>query len=183
MTPTIGNPKFSEIKAGDQIKVSPALAEALEYYEHMDNGPLFYSVSERQAQAAEVVTQLWRSSNQGEKQRFFEQSVTGLLRQNERSVINDSCAYRGELGRKCAIGMCIDDAVFIESSNEDDLSSRGAMKMVIDSGWGYELYESDFLHAMQKIHDEVPVNKWRERFKRLGEINGLDTLFIDGVQS
>lgn len=61
MSATIGSPKFSEIKTGDQIAVSEDLRAALVMYERMSNQAATYSVSERQAQAATVVTKLYHS--------------------------------------------------------------------------------------------------------------------------
>lgn len=119
-----------------------------------------------------------------EKQRFFEQSVTGLLNQGNRSVYDGKCMYRGDGGNKCAIGWCISDDAYDPSIEELPASSSKVVHALKVSGWTNQLLTENYnlLREMQYIHDRWNVPFWPTKFTGLAKKENLDYSFIENFK-
>lgn len=102
---------------------------------------------------------------QNKEQEVFDQVVTHLLNQGERSVDADgSCAYRGIDGLKCAVGCLISD----EDYND---SMEGII--VFDLGWVRPCNES-LLGYLQEMHDKVSPSLWEIHLQDIADTWGLN---------
>jgi len=117
-------------------------------------------------------------------QEVFEISVTGLLKQGERSLdLYGQCFYRlnkQDKTLKCAVGFLIDDDEYkkiMEGLPVEDFCDM--FPGIID----YE-HES-LLGDLQSIHDTSNeydiVEYWKENFIRIGKKYKLDTDFIKSL--
>jgi hypothetical protein len=97
------------------------------------------------------------------KQEIFDKVATHLITQNKKSYLpgGNVCAYRGENGCKCAIGILIPDDKY-------DPFLEGKMvgnKRVLDSleaGINIESVEMlQFLNILQNVHDNYTVQDWK----------------------
>lgn len=74
------------------------------------------------------------------------------------------CAYRGDNGRKCAVGMVIPDEDY-SPDMELFVASKGKVYRYL-VGEGYDV---PFLIRLQHIHDIVPRSKWENEFEKVAE--------------
>lgn len=85
------------------------------------------------------------------RQEIFDLAWNGLKAQGfERSLnSDDTCAYRGENGMRCAIGFCIDDANYDEELLEENLAQDPA---VLNAA---RIAQEDnvFAEELQEMHD------------------------------
>lgn len=122
-----------------------------------------------------------------ELQRFFEQSVTGLLKQGKQSTEDGRCMYRGKDGYKCAIGHCITDSAYSKVTACDVLEQKrfqcynAVSKALQHSGWSDELLtdNEEFIETMQKYHDSYHPNQWYGMYRSLGIQHKLDIVFMN----
>lgn len=78
-----------------------------------------------------------------------------LLNQNKRSVIGVICQYRGPDGTKCAAGCLIRDDQYLPEMEGLYCNCEMIGKIIRDNG-----HDPDFVHRLQSIHDEIPVDVW-----------------------
>lgn len=113
----------------------------------------------------------------------FETAAKKLLEQGalSESDLAGGCAYRGESGRKCAIGWLIPDRKYrksIEGSAATDVnvlrSISATYKVSVDR---HE--DTIFLGQLQTVHDELPPEDWREGFRLLAQDFELDVSFLE----
>jgi hypothetical protein len=90
-----------------------------------------------------------------------------MLNQASRSVSyisgNEKCAYRGDDGMKCAVGVLIDDAHYSESFDMGGFPVWDeSVAMAVEASLGEKLdaLNMTFLSELQKIHDVQPVSAW-----------------------
>lgn len=55
-------PNFKHLNVGDTITITKELKESLELYDHLPENDCLKGISERQAQAASVLSQLYRDT-------------------------------------------------------------------------------------------------------------------------
>lgn len=106
---------------------------------------------------------------------MFDKAVAGLAAQGfeQSKDAYGGCAYRGEDGRKCAMGHCITDDQYLRI-NEGEAAS----KVIRDLGW-YNAVRGGFADQLQYCHDEadhgsldVPT-AMKQALRALGERFGL----------
>jgi hypothetical protein len=96
-------------------------------------------------------------------QEAFTTVAKHLLAQNARSVsIFDygSCLYRGEDGRKCAIGCLIPDNLY-----EEDMEDKPVVQLCADFSSLVQLFEgvtTELLEDLQIIHDREEISDWEK---------------------
>lgn len=109
------------------------------------------------------------------KQMLFDKMWRGLESQGwERSMGGAGCVYRGEEGRKCAVGHCIPDDVYdpmMEGYGVDDVADK--FDEVVDAlPFFRNTHILDFLYDAQDAHDNAPIDM-KERFRELAAEHGL----------
>lgn len=108
-------------------------------------------------------------------QEIFDKVSRHLLTQGERSMMpvdtvdgRDSiCAYRGECGKMCAVGVLIDDAAYtdlLEGKAVNDAFVVAALRAS-----GVEDGTSPLLQELQAVHDAVPSRYWGEALSSIAE--------------
>jgi hypothetical protein len=106
------------------------------------------------------------------KQRVFNKVVRHLLKQNERSIIDHSCQYRGPNGAMCAAGCLISDEYYRKSI-------EGQTWTVLVKNKAVPANHVDFIRHLQRIHDGVDVDHWPDRLKELGLKYNLDVSCVE----
>lgn len=91
-----------------------------------------------------------------------------------------SCMYRGDHGRKCAVGHLIPDSMYSR-----DMDAGMSVSTLIENFPQLHMYlladdvtvdvSKDFLGAMQSVHDQCPVSIWPDQFAKVGQRFGLQT--------
>lgn len=104
------------------------------------------------------------------KQEVFDKVAAHLLQQKEKSMTMGRCMYRSANGLKCAIGCLIPDDLY-ESSIEN--TPVYELPYFIIKHIGCEWEDLSFLSVLQKIHDCVEPEKWREELIKLAEEKDL----------
>lgn len=111
-------------------------------------------------------------------QELFDRVYVHLLSQNEPakawapSVCNELCRYRGDRGRKCAIGVLIPDNLYIQQMEQETISDT--FRRI---GWECPQGLERALRRLQIIHDETSPTHWNYLLKRFAEDHGL--IFTD----
>jgi hypothetical protein len=120
-------------------------------------------------------------------QEIFDKVSKHLLTQMKKSMSGETCLYRGPNGLKCAIGALIPDEFYdeaMESScafpktpHHQDAMSRAALRVGRLSGYlpvaGWDKEYSDFLDALQNIHDSFEPEQWKEKLQQFAQDKGL----------
>ncbi len=108
--------------------------------------------------------------NPKDNQEVFDYVVNALRLQNERSIREGSCVYRGPDGLKCAAGHLIPD--------EDYKSCFEGRSVMMLSNAEVAIYfknnqfDINLVCDLQEIHDSYEVCNWERRFKELAETSG-----------
>ena len=119
----------------------------------------------------------------------FNVAATGLLEQNTRSMVEDiGCSYRGDEGRKCAIGMLLTDECYYPGlegktpkgssatfTSPEDYRVKEAIKA---SGYPVDDKAIGFYMSLQSIHDNDMVRHWPKNLESLANSYALDTTAI-----
>lgn len=129
------------------------------------------------------------------KQKVFDIVAPALLKQGVRSVDGSGlCRFRGEDGRKCAIGFLIKDefydpyiehwsfrtTAFLNILNKSGVFDGWRMPQP-DSNRNYLLCpEADFMGGLQTIHDNHDPENWKEHLMKFAGYHGLDPSCISG---
>ena len=116
--------------------------------------------------------------DQDQRQEMFNKVATHLLTQNCQSQRPSTlgkhqdivCAYRGEEGRKCAIGVLIPDEVY------DPAMEALSVLMLTERfpSLGFMKGHIHFLDRLQRIHDQYEVGQWPDLLTEAGQERGLD---------
>lgn len=88
-------------------------------------------------------------------QEIFNKALFGIREQNyEQSGKDDSCAYRGKNGTKCAVGHCIDDATAERWDGFFDSSIRSIFHHSPEEySKVFDNEQLPLLAALQAVHD------------------------------
>ena len=104
----------------------------------------------------------------------FDTVSAHLLSQNERCQNEEEvCAYRGDNGLMCAVGVLIKDDAFDEKCNLDLLGLSGVNLMLENSGINTGTKSMSLLHALQTVHDQTQPSKWKQSLKDVAMKHGL----------
>lgn len=106
-------------------------------------------------------------------QQVYDTVVSHLLQQGERSLRPDgaTCAYRGEGGLKCAVGVLIKDEFYLPEIEGVVVGGDARIELalylsgVIPSEGRYRYLH--LLGELQGIHDERPPESWLQDFSVL----------------
>lgn len=80
------------------------------------------------------------------EQEVFNKAVFHLFKQNRQSVSSGRCAYRGDSGRKCVVG------IFIKDSEYRSSFEYKSPRELVESGWSAPC-EVELLEDLQAVHD------------------------------
>ena len=110
-------------------------------------------------------------------QELFNIVATHLLTQNARSLggtTEDICAYRGDNGLKCAVGVLISDKYY-EEKFEGLPCSAGVVLKALELSLGFLTADQiDLLTRLQIIHDRKLVKDWESYLEELAYEYELD---------
>lgn len=129
-------------------------------------------------------------------QEIFDKAARHLLTQNARSVGAfgvgaGACAYRGKGGRKCAVGIFIDDDYYQESMEGESALTlvRGyprALKSVFGEPSDDEVFteteQAHLLGELQRVHDGCEPSEWPQRLAFLASGFNLNTDVLKEAQ-
>jgi hypothetical protein len=106
-------------------------------------------------------------------QQAFTAMVEHLRKQQQRSrLANDiTCAYRGQDGLKCAVGVLIPDEIYDKAYEGLDVQSAIQTSKPLAKLLGH--VELEMLQDMQNIHDFQPTEQWERRFELCAADYGL----------
>jgi hypothetical protein len=124
------------------------------------------------------------------KQRIFNKVAKHLLTQNRKAsrynnndISKVGCAYKSDDGAKCAIGCLIPDNIYfpdMEGKSFGGLLSNYSVilnhfkKMCRVSDTALQKDGRDFFFALQKIHDNIPVETWKFHLASVANTHGLN---------
>jgi hypothetical protein len=119
-----------------------------------------------------------------EMQEAFEIMSLHLLKQNKRSQNADrsGCAYRGEDGTCCGVGILIKDEFYspeLEGYSAHSIKVKNALRA---SRIRVEEGKKRFFTEIQDIHDNHAPYKWLTKLRRVGEDWDLDITFLEGYE-
>lgn len=118
-------------------------------------------------------------------QDLFDTVSDHLLKQKRKSKLapedvneddnGTGCAYRGEGGLKCAVGILIDDNVYETRLENLGVGNSEVLHALRASGWGVAKGSKaeKLLSDLQVIHDTAFVKNWKEELTELAEKNKL----------
>lgn len=114
-----------------------------------------------------------------------------LRKQNEKCMVDDSCAYRGPGGTACAIGAMIPDDLYdpcIEGVGakcfinphllniESQLNRERKPFLAKINALFSPTVTAEFLDGLQRIHDRRPVECWESELRDFAKANALKVL-------
>ena len=109
-------------------------------------------------------------------QEVFDQVASHMMRQKERSMLEDSvCAYRGKEGLKCAAGCLISDEEIQLFSFESTGLNTLPWTCLINRGIATDNHRS-LISELQTIHDSpynLPKEDWANKLRTLAGQRGL----------
>lgn len=114
-------------------------------------------------------------------QEIFNRVSRHLLRQNAKSLgpVSGGCAYRGDAGRKCAIGCLITNAYYdhsLEAKSVQAANVRSALARSIGQK-SLSQNQQGLCQQLQAIHDNYEPPSWAARLVALASDYGLKASF------
>lgn len=109
-------------------------------------------------------------------QETFDTVARHLLTQGQRSTAGggaEACRYRGSEGRKCAAGVLIPDAVYVE-----DMEGFG-WQAVCEMHPQVPQAHCRLIAELQRIHDTINPLDWPDALRRLACANYLNRKVVD----
>lgn len=114
-----------------------------------------------------------------DRQAVFNTISQHLLTQKRKSLGRDDniCRYRGESGRKCAIGVLIKDEFYSQAFDVfgytvQDTTVREALALSL--GVNISALDTVFLMTLQRLHDMHETDTWTASLKDFAERNNLN---------
>jgi len=95
----------------------------------------------------------------------------------------NSCAYRSESGLKCAIGKLIKDEFYTYDLETLNVTHRAVSEALAKSGYEFNnddhslVSDTEFLMYLQRIHDTLKPQSWRENLAKSAITYGLEINF------
>ena len=114
-----------------------------------------------------------KTLSQATEQEVFEQSSRHLLAQNARSAYLANCYYRTRNGLKCAAGIFMSDEEYRREYEENIWS-----ELVNNIPDIFTSAHKELIIRLQQIHDNKSTHEWKGELIVLGEMYGLNHLFI-----
>ncbi len=108
-------------------------------------------------------------------QEIFTKVATHLLTQNAKSLANSICAYRGDNGLKCAVGVLIADEHY--SPMLEGMSTRyNEVICAVRSSIGRALTADEWwlISRFQEIHDSSSPEHWHDEIYSVASNLGLE---------
>lgn len=92
-----------------------------------------------------------------ELQTIFTQVIQHLARQDHAAILSDedSCAYRGAAGTKCAVGYLISDRNYSERIENHNLEADDVLYALTRTIGQVDPKAIDMLKALQQLHDSA----------------------------
>jgi hypothetical protein len=117
-------------------------------------------------------------------QQIFDIVATHLLKQKARSQNHSrtACLYRGQEGRKCAVGVLIADEHFEPDFNQCGVYNSKVVNSLQKSGISTDIDTMDLLGDLQWIHDSHPVDGWKSRLQSYAAEKKFNTDAITNFQ-
>lgn len=130
-----------------------------------------------------------------ELQAIYDKIKNHLLTQNERSMCDNDdgeevCAYRGEEGRMCAVGVLISDKAYTPYLEDKAWSTKEVAEALCKSGIAVDYFDytqslsrqawlnadpvRTLLQGAQDIHDTVVTHGWKIKLEELADELGLN---------
>lgn len=107
-------------------------------------------------------------------QQAFDIAAKHLLTQKRKSFTEGSeCAYRGDNGLMCAIGVLIPDDVYDPDMEDTSITSLFEEFPYFSDNWS--LVRVDLLQRLQQIHDNWEENQWLEQLQRTSSKYNLNS--------
>lgn len=113
-----------------------------------------------------------------DKQAVFDKVTNHLLTQKDAALEGRKCQYRTRDGKKCAIGVLIEDR-FYYSGIEGPGVFNSLVLEVVEKSLGLKLTADDltFLSGLQHIHDAEPAAWWAECLKVFAKLHNVSFNF------
>lgn len=123
------------------------------------------------------------------QQEIFDKVMRHLLTQGERSVDREGhCAYRGDNGKKCAIGCLISDDAY-----NPDIEGRGISSLEVKAALRYSGYDylaslsrtdtkAELLSSLRRMHDLILPREWPTMGRKLARAYNLSPAVIDNLE-
>ena len=111
-----------------------------------------------------------RASMSMSMSRIFYKVKKHLLKQNEISLKDGVCVYRGEDGLTCAVGCLIPDGLYgaqMERHRVTDSIVNGSLGSVIGLNPHKRRIKIGLLRSLQHLHDAFPPKEWPKELDEL----------------
>lgn len=110
-------------------------------------------------------------------QEVFDKVARHLLTQGQRSILRETgrCAYRGDEGCMCAVGVLIADEHYHPKLEDNSVGEWHVQQALRSSGIETDTKTLLVLAELQHIHDQRNLKEWRECLQALAVREGLDT--------
>jgi hypothetical protein len=119
-------------------------------------------------------------------QEIFDTVARHLMTQGAQALrkkpgLNDeTCAYRGDDGKKCAVGALIPDNIYVpEMDQGTDTSVRALLRRFPTELPAYFYENTDLLDQLQDVHDDNPDGDFRYDLEHVAEGHGLSTAVLE----
>ena len=109
------------------------------------------------------------------QQQIFDKVATHLLTQGAKSMMGDTCRYRGSNGAKCAVGCLIKDdhydPILELRSSRSELVKEALIKSKVD-------IHTELLVKLQYIHDHMQCVAWDSELQNLAKTYNLSASVV-----
>jgi hypothetical protein len=100
-----------------------------------------------------------KTLEQATTQEVFDQVAEHMLTQDELSMLNGTCVYRGDNGLKCAAGCLIGD----DEYNNELMEGFTWADMLDRLDVGVSTKHNELISKLQNIHDGIECDLWSAR--------------------
>ena len=136
-------------------------------------------------------------------QKAFNESVSHLIKQGDKSIVNLSlikkgrgkfkttgiCCYRGPNNTSCGIGCLIKDPHYKKDLEKQTVDNKQVLLALHSSGWEVFTNEEgkvnmdflNFLRLLQGVHDTFETDQWVVRWRKIASMHDLNSDVIDNA--